>query len=133
MFPAGSQELTADALGQIELVGKDGPAPLPKFVLVAMVGCLTKSADDEWKLEKVSAPRRTREEKPPVSEVRASAARPLGAGTFRLVYIDSLRPSFIPESHVGHKLHAQGYLLSNEKGDGLSVTWLEAVASTCAN
>src|SRR2546421_4360864 len=51
------------------------------------------------------------------------------SGTFRLVYIDSLRPGFRPESHVGHKLHAQGYLLSNEKGEGLSVTWLEAVAS----
>jgi len=48
------------------------------------------------------------------------------------VYLDSLRPGFLPESHVGHKLHAQGYLLSNEKGEGLSVTFLESVAATCA-
>jgi hypothetical protein len=91
---------------------------------------LTKGGD-EWKLEKVSAPRRTRLEKPTPAEVQASSARPLGAGTFRLVYIDSLRPGFVPEEHVGHKLHAQGYLLSNDKGEGLSVTWLGAVASMC--
>ena len=96
--------------------------------------CLVKTedkGDDEWKLENVSPPLRTRQEKPTGPEVRASAARPLGTGKFRLVYIDSLRPDFLPEQHVAHKLHAQGYLLNNEKGDGLSVTWLEAVASTC--
>jgi len=134
MFPAGSKELSADALGGIQVVGKDGPAPIPKFALITIVGCLVKSedkSDDEWKLENVSAPQRTRQEKPVAIEVQASAARPLGTGKFRLVYIDSLRPDFLPERHVGHKLHAQGYLLSNEKGDGLSVTWLEAVASTC--
>ena len=131
LFPAGSKELSSDALGQIEIVGKDGPAPIPKFALVALVGCLSQSADKEWKLENVSAPHRTRQEKPTAPEVQASAAKPLGAGMFRLVYIDSLRPGFLPESHVGHKLHAQGYLLSNEKGDGLSVTWLESVAPTC--
>jgi hypothetical protein len=130
-FPAGSKELTNDGLGGIQVIGKDGPAPIPKFALISLVGCLAKSGESEWKLDKASAPLRTRQEKPTPAEVQASAARPLGTGTFRLVYIDSLRPGFVPESHVGHKLHGQGYLLSNDKGDGLSVTWLEAVASTC--
>jgi mono/diheme cytochrome c family protein len=130
-FPAGSTELNADAVGTIQMVGKDGPAPIPKFALVSAAGCLAQGSDNEWKLEKASAPVRTRQEKPAAPEVQASAAKPLGTGTFRLVYIDSLRPGFIPESHVGHKLHAQGYLLSNDKGEGLSVTWLEEVASTC--
>lgn len=130
-FPAGSKELTNDALGSTELIGKDGPAPIPKFALISVVGCLTKSGD-EWKLEKVSAPLRSRQEKPTPAEMQASAARPLGTGTFRLVYIDSLRPVFVAEQHVGHKLHAHGYLLSNDKGEGLSVTWLEAVASMCS-
>jgi len=132
MFPSGSNELSADALGGIDLVGKDGPAPIPKFALIALVGCLARADGEEWKLDNASAPARTRQEKPAAGEVKASAGKPLGTGTFRLVYIDSLRPGFLPESHVGHKLHAQGYLLSNEKGEGLSVTWLEAVASTCA-
>ena len=130
MFPPGSKELNSEALGSIEIVGKDGPAPIPKFALAAVVGCLVKSGD-EWKLEKASAPHRTRQEKPTPSEVHASVDKPLGTGTLRLVYIDSLRPAFLPEPHLGQKLHAQGYLLSNEKGEGLSVTWLEAVATTC--
>jgi S-disulfanyl-L-cysteine oxidoreductase SoxD len=130
MFPAGPSELSFDALGAIDLVGMNGPAPIPKFALVTMVGCLAKMGD-EWGLLSASSPARTRQEKPTGSEVRASAARPLGTGTFRLVYIDSLRPVFLPEQYVGQKLHAQGYLLSNEKGEGLSVTWLEAVAQTC--
>lgn len=129
-FPAGSQELTADALGSIQVVGKDGPAPIPKFALITVVGCLIQ-ADNEWKLEKVSAPVRTRQEKPTPQELQASTVKPLGTGTFRLVYIDSLRPGFLPERHVGEKLHGHGYLLSNDKGEGLSVTWLETVASTC--
>ena len=130
-YPSGSAELSVDALGSIDLVGKDGPASIPKFALITFTGCLAR-AGDEWKLENASAPVRTRQEKPVPAEVKASAEKPLGTGTFRLVYIDSLGPGFLPESHVGHKLHAQGYLLSNERGEGLSVTWLESVASTCA-
>ena len=129
-FPAGSKELTHDALGITQLIGKDGPAPIPNFALISVVGCLIKSGD-EWKLEQVSAPLRSRQEKPTTAEIQVSAARPLGAGTFRLVYIDSMRPGFVPEQHVGHKLHAHGYLLRNDKGEGLSVTSLEAVASIC--
>ena len=133
MFPAGSKELSADALAGIDVVGKDGPAPIPKFALITLVGCLAQSTGNEWKLEKVSTPLRTRQEKPEAPEVQASKAKPLGTGTFRLVYIDSLRPGFLPESHLGHKLHAHGYLLSNDKGEGLSVTWLETFASMCTD
>src|SRR5262249_6356872 len=32
-FPAGSKELTNDALDRTQLIGKDGPAPIPKFAL----------------------------------------------------------------------------------------------------
>ena len=131
-YSSGSTELSADALGGIDLVGKDGPAPIPKFALIVLTGCLAKGAGDEWELKNASAPVRTRQENPTVQEVQASKERPPGTGTFRLVYIDSLRSRFLPENYVGHKLHAQGYLLSNEKGEGLSVTHLESVASTCA-
>jgi mono/diheme cytochrome c family protein len=130
-FPAGSKELTGDALGAIEFVGKEGPAPIPKFALIAVAGCLAKNGDNEWKLDRVSAPQRIRQEKPTPAEVQASAGKPLGTASFRLVYIDSLRPGFSPERYVGQKLHAQGYLLSNDKGDGLSVTWLEAIGAAC--
>src|SRR5205823_2721074 len=130
MLPAGSTELTADALGDIRLVGKDGPAPIPKFSLISVVGCLVKG-DVEWKLQNASNPVRAHDEKPRIQDVELSALKPLGTGEYRLVYIDDLRPAFIPEKHIGQKLHVQGYLLINDKGIGLSVTWLEAVDSSC--
>ncbi len=131
MFPAGPNELSTESLGNIQIVGKEGPAPIPKFALITVVGCLTQEPGSEWKLENVSAPVRTRQEKPTREELQASRTKPLGTGTYRLVYIDALRPGFIPERHLGEKLHGHGYLLSNDKGQGLSVTWLEPVASTC--
>jgi mono/diheme cytochrome c family protein len=130
MLPTGPAELTADAVGDIRLVGKDGPAPIPKFSLISVVGCLVKG-DAEWKLQNASDPVRAHDEKPKIQDVEPSALKPLGTGEFRLVYIDDLRPAFIPEKHIGQKLHAQGYLLVNDKGIGLSVTWLEAVGSSC--
>ena len=114
MFPSGSNELSADALGSIDLVGKDGPAPIPKFALIALVGCLARADGEEWKLDNASAPARTRQEKPAAGEAKASAGKPLGTGTFRLVYIDSLRPGFLPESHVGHKLHLPIIAIDNQ-------------------
>src|SRR5216117_3733556 len=60
MFPSGSNELNADALGSIDLVGKDGPAPIPKFALIALVGCLARADGEEWKLDNASAPARSR-------------------------------------------------------------------------
>src|SRR5216117_3733554 len=83
MFPSGPNELSADALGSIDLVGKDGPAPIPKFALIALVGCLARADGEEWKLDNASAPARTRQEKPAAGEVKASAGKPLGTGTGR--------------------------------------------------
>src|SRR5579862_5913806 len=96
MLPAGPNELTADALDNIQLVRKDGAGPMPKFALVSVVGCLVKGEAD-WRLEKVSAPVREHDERPTAQEVKASAARPLGSGSLRLVYVDDLRPGFIAE------------------------------------
>jgi len=130
MIPSGSGELTADVVENTVLVGKDGPGSIPKFALVSVVGCLAKS-DDEWRLEKASAPVRRHDEKPAREEVQTSGARALGKGSYRLVYVDSMRPAFVPERNAGHKLHVQGYLLSNDKGEGISVTWLESVGASC--
>lgn len=129
-FPSGSAELTTNALPNIQVVGKDGPAPIPKFALIEVVGCLAQNGD-EWKVTSASSPVRTRQMRATATTLQASRSRPLGDGSFRLVYLDSLRPTFVPEEHVGHKVHATGYLLKNDKGDGLSVTWLETIARAC--
>ena len=132
MFPAGSKELNASELDRIQFVGHNGPAPIPTFALITVIGCLVKNSEtNEWNLTNVSVPTRTRDEKPKPSDVQASAAKSLGTDTFRLVYVDDLRPAFIPEQNVGHKLLANGYLLRNAKGIGLTVTWLESMPSAC--
>src|SRR2546428_142344 len=46
-FPAGAQELNSSAAGNIQVVGKEGLAPLPSGSLVRAVGCLVKSPGDE--------------------------------------------------------------------------------------
>ncbi len=131
-FPAGLEELTVDQLESVQIVGRDGPAPVPEFALIEVVGCLRQSPDEEWILTDVSTPVRTSDPEG-VTDAQLQAARNTrpGSGTYRLVYMDSLRPGFLPEPHIGHKLHAKGYLLRNDRGDGLSVTRLEAVATTC--
>jgi mono/diheme cytochrome c family protein len=132
MFPAGSKELIAGELDRIQFVGHNGPAPIPTFALITVIGCLVKNPEtNEWNLINASAPVRTRDEKPKPSDVQASASKTLGTDAFRLVYVDDLRPAFIPEQNVGHKLLANGYLLRNAKGIGLTVTWLESIPSDC--
>ena len=131
-FPAGSEQLTARQVAGIQFVGQGGPAPIPEFAPVQVVGCLRQRPDGEWALTNVSEPVRTRDpEGLTDAELREAEDTTLGIGTYRLVYMDALRPGFEPEPHVGHKLHVKGYLLSNDRGDGLSLTRLNAVATTC--
>ena len=84
-FPAGSRELTADVIKSVQLVGKDGPKPLPNLTVVRVVGCLTSGPNDTWILTNASEPVRSRSinETTP-EELKSSAASPLGAQKFRL-------------------------------------------------
>ena len=133
-FPAGPEELTTGQVGSIQFVSVDGPIALPEFSLVQVVGCLGAWPDGEWALTNVSAPVRTRDpEGLTDEELQAARDIPLGTQGYRLVYMDFLRPGFEPEPHVGHKVHAKGYLLSNDRGIGLSLTRLDAIATNCAD
>ncbi len=131
-FPAGSEELTLDQLESIQFVGIDGPAPVPEFSLIHVVGCLEQGPDDEWILTDVSAPVRASDPEG-VTDADLQAARDSlpGTGRYRLVYMDAMSPGFLPGPHIGHKLYAKGYLLINDLGEGLSLTRLEAVATSC--
>jgi mono/diheme cytochrome c family protein len=133
-FPAGLEQLTPEKVAGVQFVGPDGPAPIPEFALVQVVGCLRERPDGQWALTNVSEPVRTRDpEGLTDAELRVAEDMSLGTGTYRLVYMDSLRPGFEPEPHVGHKLHVKGYLLRNDLEDGLSLTRLNAVATACVD
>src|SRR5262252_8494751 len=45
-FPPGSTELAPEAIANVQIIPKDGPADLPANVLARVVGCLAKSGTD---------------------------------------------------------------------------------------
>lgn len=131
-FPEGAEELKPDTLVTIRVVGKEGPAPVPNFALVQVVGCLAQSSDNSWILSDASEPVRTRNPKESTeSELKASAATPLGEQTFRLLDVDYFRSDFTAAAHKGHKMEAKGFLIRNPGDLRLSTTWLEMLESSC--
>ncbi len=133
-FPDGVDELRANALGTIRIIGKNGPAPLPELALVQVVGCLAQDSYGDWMLINANAAVRIRNaEKPPEEELTASAAQPLGNLRFRLLYPDFFSPGFHIEAYEGHKMEAKGYLVRDNKAESVAITWLQTVAPTCGN
>jgi cbb3-type cytochrome c oxidase subunit III len=126
-FPAGAQELNASATGGIQIVGKDGPAPLPSASLVRVVGCLAQGPGEEWTLRMAGVLARTREEKSTVAERKASESMPLGTSTFRLPEVEFSHPA----EHNGHKVEIKGFLDRQPESDRVLVTSLQTLAPSC--
>ena len=130
-FPAGTGELTVDALDRIQIVGRNGPKPLPSLATVRAVGCLTRGSDESWALTLASEPVRIRTlDRTTPEELEASEAMPLGTQTFGLENLAYFRAGFSPDSSEGHKMQAKGLLI--RRPDRISVTSLEMVALSCA-
>jgi mono/diheme cytochrome c family protein len=125
--PAGSQELTIDALTTIQVQRKDGPAPLPDGTLVRVVGCLTQEPDKSWRLTKASAPAHTRvRDASTDSELKVSQGQTPGTNTFGLAYINA----FMPDSHKGHKVEAKGDL-DRSNGERIMLSSVQTLAPSC--
>jgi len=130
-YREGSSELTAADAGNILLVGRDGPKPLPNQALVLTAGCLTPGANGAWTLTNVGRLSRTKEgDHTNPEELKASAARPLGTQTFQLRNLDII-DKFNPDDHKGHKMQVKGVYSQQTAGPRLSVTSIEMLASTC--
>jgi hypothetical protein len=126
-FPAGTIELSADAIESIRIEGRNGPEPVPDFALVRAVGCLAQGPDTAWILVDAGEPIRTKN--PAVSkddELRQSEAVALGTQTFRLL---NVYPS--PDPHKGHKVEAKGFLIRDPGGNRINVTSLQTLAPQC--
>ncbi len=128
-FPAGAEELKpqSDLLESIRIQGKNGPAPLPNFAMVQVIGCLTRTADDGWLLTDATEPVRSRGGGAPEGALKSLAAKPLGRLAFRLVDVAFHNPKLIE----GHKVEAQGILMRQTSENHLNVTSLRTVASGC--
>jgi mono/diheme cytochrome c family protein len=131
-FPAGGQELTAGTLGQTQLVGKDGPKPLPTNALVQVVGCFTPGSNNTWTLTNASEPARTRNaDKIAAEELTASANTPLGTQAFGLQNLADLGSSFHADANKGHRILAKGVLLRRSAGDRINVISIGSAAPAC--
>jgi quinoprotein glucose dehydrogenase len=125
-YPTGSAELAAT--DSIQLVGKDGPKPLPTNALVLAVGCFAPGDQDTGMLTRVSALARTRTaDATTPEELKQSAAMPSGDRQFRLQNLSE----FKPESVKGHRVQVKGVLIRQANNDRINVTALESLAASC--
>jgi len=127
-FPAGARELNWDEMKTVRVQSKDGPQPVPDFALVAVVGCLSRSADGSWLVSRASEPVRTRDPKDSTSEERlALRSKPLGTHLFRLLDPSGVQPS--PPD--GQKVETKGFLIRQPAGDKLNPTSLQSLGEPC--
>jgi mono/diheme cytochrome c family protein len=128
-FPAGPQELTADALEGVRVLpGRPKPPPpIGDFSYVEVVGCLAAGPHHTWMLTHASAP--------VVPAVAASApstpatAKPLGTETFHLV--DAM--AYAPDDHSGHKMYVRGLLIRLPGEQRMTISAFEMVSPTCSD
>jgi mono/diheme cytochrome c family protein len=126
-FPAGSRELTADALDGIRVMpGRPKPPPpIGDFSYVEVVGCLTAGRQHTWMLTRASEP---------VAAVLSAAAptaiaKPLGTGTFHL--LDAM--AYAPDDHQGQKMYVRGLLIKLPGEQRMVISALEMVSPTCTD
>jgi mono/diheme cytochrome c family protein len=129
-FPAGAQELTADALDSINVVpGRPkAPPPIGDFSYVEVVGCLTAGPQNAWMLTQASEPIGAL---PPASgrSTPAATATPLGTQTFHL--LDAM--AYAPDDHKGHKMNVRGLLIKLPGEQRITISSFEMVSPTCGD
>ena len=127
-MPAGSAELKPDVLEKIQLVGKDGPRPVPNFSPVLTVGCLVPTATNTWVLLRASEPVRTRDSfKTIEKELKVSATRTDGPHTFRLQEAEN----FEAQAYIGQKVQVKGVIVRAPAGNRINVNSIEPIAPAC--
>ena len=126
-FPGGSDELKVDTVANVRVQGKNGPGPAPDGSLVKVVGCLTRAGENAWKVTSTTEPVRT--SNPNLSEAAEMAeaqALRLGTQSFRL---RDVFPS--PLMHMDHKVEVKGFLMRVPNDDGLNVTSVQTLDTSC--
>lgn len=119
-FPAGTTELNASSATGIRIVRKDGSGELPNGSLAHVVGCLEKGTGRNWKLVKGSRAARV------VDGQNADRNTPLGDREYALMFV--LTPL---DKFVGHKMSVRASLMGEGGAQGLNVTTIESISSTC--
>jgi len=127
-FPAGSRELTADALDGIRIVpGRPKPPPpVGDFSYVEVVGCLTAGPQHTWLLTHASDPIAA---VPAISASTPPATtKPSGTQTFHLV--DAM--AYAPDDHKGHTMYVRGLLIKLPGEQRMTISSFEMVSPGCS-
>ena len=131
-FPAGSRELTTATTQDTLLVGPNGPRPLPSGALVAVVGCLTRTSDQEWVLARAGRPSRVRAgNEITAAEATAAAAAAPGTQTFALQNIGDAGSALSISGNGGQKVTVKGALTPRAPVSRIHVTAAKILADTC--
>jgi mono/diheme cytochrome c family protein len=119
-FPAGARELTEAASAGVRISRKDGSSELPAGSLAHVVGCLERGTGRNWKLVKGSRAVRVVEGQKP------DRSAPLGDREYALMFV--LTPL---DKFAGHRMSVSASLMGEGGSQGLNVTTIESVSSTC--
>ena len=123
-FPPGSDELSADTLSTVVVEGEDGPQEAPDHTLVQVVGCLARGPSNTWMVTNATHPVRTRDPSASTeAERQVAEAMTLGSASYELLYVFPA-----PDSLVGHRVEAKGFLIRGEP-DRINVTAVTAVTA----
>jgi mono/diheme cytochrome c family protein len=120
-FPAGSAEVTPEAVAGVQIIPKDGPGELPANTLVRVVGCLAKSGAD-WVLTSATVPVRVDR----TGTAPEDATRALGTRSVALKFVLTRL-----DQYVGQRMSVSGILIGIGGADGINVTTVNRVAETC--
>lgn len=124
-YPAGSTELTRTAVGDVQVVGRSGPAPVPNFSLVRVVGCLEEAAGT-WRVTNATEPSRTRLPAPSVGDERRRSETAAG-GTQTFELMDTYGAT---DGHAGQRVEVKG-LLMRGPSNRLNFSSFQMLAERC--
>lgn len=131
-FPAGAQELTANALSDVRvLAGRPKPPPpIGDFSYVEVVGCLAAGPSDTWVLANASDPVSVVLSPESAPKTPADVAiKTLGTHTFHL--LDAR--AYNPEAHRGHKMYIRGLLIKLPSEQRMTISSFETLAPSCTH
>jgi cytochrome c553 len=126
-FPAGSEQLQGETVSSIRVEGPDGPAAVPNFSLISVVGCLVQASPQQWHLIAASEPVRTRNPQassgPELSKLKDIAP---GPHTFSLM---DVYPG--PSLHSQQPVEVKGFLIRMPDQDRVNVTSIAPLDGSC--
>jgi cytochrome c5 len=127
-FPAGQGDLALKDVGNILLVGKEGPSAVPDFALVTVTGCLGPIDGDNSFVSGATEPVRSRQpQKSQGDELAAAFAKPAGTRKLTLMGVQYNAEGAEPL----HRAEVKGFLIRLPEGDKLNVTSMQTNKEAC--